>query len=223
MSEQERKGTFYPFATIGARTERGGRVTSGSGANVCGLAIACVGDIVTYSDASEAVIVDGAGAASVIEDRPAALVGSTLSNGDRIIETIWAELESGVFVSEGEGIPGLFDAGWTPPPREPAHRFAVRGATTARGGVLLEVTSNLEVHSTYRRAGRIGDWVQYQDGTLARIITGIGLPGDTAQAFAVVGSLLDNGDVITDSPHRKASTVTAYVPIDERGVALTRQ
>jgi uncharacterized Zn-binding protein involved in type VI secretion len=50
MSEQERKGKFYPFATIGARTERGGRITSGSGVKVCGLAIACVGDILGTGD-----------------------------------------------------------------------------------------------------------------------------------------------------------------------------
>ncbi len=84
MSDQQRKGTFYPFATIGARTERGGRVASGSGMKVCGLDVACVDDIVTYSDAREAVIMDGAGFAALIEDQPAALVGSLLDNVDMI-------------------------------------------------------------------------------------------------------------------------------------------
>ncbi|MFC0402524.1 PAAR domain-containing protein [Paraburkholderia rhizosphaerae] len=79
MSEQrQRKGAFYPFATIGARTERGGRVTSGAGVKVCGLPVACVGHIVTYNDASEAVIADGAGGTAVIDDRSAAVVGSVL-------------------------------------------------------------------------------------------------------------------------------------------------
>lgn len=223
MSEQKREGTFYPFATVGARTERGGRVTSGSGVKINGLAVARVGDIVTYADASEAVIMDGAGAAAVYDDRPAALVGSTLSNGDRIIDTIWAELEIGVFAPSNDNIPGLFDADWTPPLREPGFRFAVHGATTARGGVLLEVTSALEVQGIRRRAGRIGDFVHYRDGTRSRIVTGIGTPGDDSanSSFAMVGSMLDNGDVITDSPHREASSVHGYVPINDRGLALT--
>jgi hypothetical protein len=50
MSEQDRKGTLHRFATIGALTERGGRVTSGSGFVICGMPVACVGDVVTYAD-----------------------------------------------------------------------------------------------------------------------------------------------------------------------------
>ena len=170
MSDKQKpKGTKYAFATIGARTERGGRVTTGSGVKYCGLAIACVGDIVTYADGSEAVIMDGAGYASVIADRPAALVGSSLSNGDRIIETPWGHLDSGLFIQDGEEPVGLFDAEWVPPQRELPRRFAVRGSTTPRGGVLLEATSDWEVREVHRRAGRIGDFVQYRDGTRARI------------------------------------------------------
>jgi hypothetical protein len=45
--EQERKGTKFIFTTVGARAERGGCVTSGSGLRIGGLALACVGDIVT--------------------------------------------------------------------------------------------------------------------------------------------------------------------------------
>ncbi|CAB3752518.1 hypothetical protein [Paraburkholderia humisilvae] len=37
------------------------------------------------------------------------------------------------------------------------------------------------------------------------------------------GSVLDNGDVITDGPHREPRTSTIFVPVDEHGVALTRQ
>jgi hypothetical protein len=58
--QQERNGTKFVFATVGARTERGGCVTSGSDIRIGGLPLACVGDIVTYSDGSEAVIMDGA-------------------------------------------------------------------------------------------------------------------------------------------------------------------
>jgi len=64
---------FVIFATTGALTERGGRVPNGSKFHVAGLPIATVGSIVTYRDGGEAVIVDGAGCAFVIADRPAAI------------------------------------------------------------------------------------------------------------------------------------------------------
>jgi len=52
--------TTYPYATIGSLTARGGRVTLVTGgATVAGLGLARVGDVVTYPDGSEAVIVDG--------------------------------------------------------------------------------------------------------------------------------------------------------------------
>ncbi|CAB3802028.1 hypothetical protein LMG28614_05529 [Paraburkholderia ultramafica] len=220
MSKQEPKGTLHRFATVGALTERGGRVSTGYGSKICGLPIARVGDIVTYSDGSEAAIIDGAGYAAVFGDHPAALVGSRLTNGDRIIETPWGHLEMGVCVPDDEPVPGLFDANWTPPPRKPLDRFAVRGATTARGGIVREVSSLWEVERTHRKAASIGDFVEYQDGSRARIITGIGIPGNEQNRYAVVGSLLDNGDVITDSPHREPQTSTIFVPIDEHGAAL---
>ena len=223
MSEQESKGTHYHFATIGVLTERGGRVTTASTLTLCGLGIARVLDVVTYPDGSEAVIVDGAGYASTIDNRAAALVGSHLSNGDRIIETPWGELTKGLFIEDGKDVPGLFDANWTPPPSEPVARFAVFDATTARGGMLREVSSDWDVDGSRRKAGRIGDFVEYADGTRARIITGIGMPGNARLCFAIVGSLLDTGDVITDSPHREPRTSTIFVPIDEHGAALTRQ
>lgn len=219
--QQELKGTLHVFATIGARTERGGCVTSGSDTYIAGLALACVGHIVTYDDGSEAVITDGAGSAAVICGQPAALVGSSLSNGDQIISTIWSG--RGIFVEDGEEIEGLFDADWVPPPCKPSARFAVQGATTPRGGVLKRTTGTYEVRDVQQRAARIGDFIEYADGTRARIITGIGIPDNTNMAFAVVGSLLDNGDVINDSPHRDVRTSAIFVPVNEHGVELTRQ
>lgn len=121
--QQERKGTLHVFATIGARTERGGCVTSGSDFRICHLRVACVGDVVTYEDGSQAAIMDGAGAAMVFCGKPVALVGSSLSNGDRIASTVWGG--RGIFVEEGKDIEGIFDADWVPPPREPSARFAV--------------------------------------------------------------------------------------------------
>lgn len=144
MSEnKQRKGKFYSFVTVGALTERGGRVTSGGGGKICGLRVARVTDVVTYSDGSEAVIIDGAGFAAVMSDQPAALIGSRLSNGDLIISTPWEDQECGIFVHESKPIPGLFDPEWTPPPREAGSRFAVSGATTALGGVVRDVSSDL--------------------------------------------------------------------------------
>ncbi|WP_322061470.1 PAAR domain-containing protein [Paraburkholderia sp. J63] len=165
--QQERKGTHYRFATTAALTERGGRVSTASEFRLCGLGIARVGDVVTYPDGSEAVIVDGAGYAATIDNRAAALVGSHLSNGDRIIETPWGKLAKGLFIEEGTDVPGLFDANWTPPPREPLARFAISGATTARGGMVREVTGEWEVEGTHRKAAAIGDFVEYADGTRA--------------------------------------------------------
>ncbi|MDQ6960282.1 MAG: hypothetical protein Q9M27_04565, partial [Mariprofundaceae bacterium] len=84
-------------------------------------------------------------------------------------------------------------------------------------------TGTYEVRDVQQRAARIGDFIEYADGTRARIITGIGIPDNTNMAFAVVGSLLDNGDVINDSPHRDVRTSTIFVPVNEHGVELTRQ
>lgn len=210
------------FATIGARTERGGCVTSGSDFRMCNLRVACVGDVVTYEDGSQAVIMDGAGMAMVFCGKPVALVGSSLSNGDRIVSTIWTK--RGIFVEQGREIEGLFDADWTPPAREPSARFAVRGATTPRGGVLKQATGTYAVQDFHgMAAARLGDFIEYADGTRARIITGIGRPGVPNMAFGVVGSMLDNGDVINDSPHRDVRTSTIFVPVNEHGEAITRQ
>jgi hypothetical protein len=35
--------------------------------------------------------------------------------------------------------------------------------------------------------------------------------------------MLENGDVINDSPHRDVRTSTIFVPVDQHGVELTRQ
>jgi uncharacterized Zn-binding protein involved in type VI secretion len=204
--------TTYPYATIGSLTARGGRVTLVTGgATVAGLGLARVDDVVTYPDGSEAVIVDGAGFATVIENQPAALVGSSLSNGDRIVESL--QQGHGIVVRAGQTIEGLFDAGYVPPPAtDPTYRFAVEGATTRLGGVLREATGDFDVSGTHRKAASVGDFIEYEDGTRSQIVTGVGLPDTpTFCALAVVGSVLANGDVINDSPDRK-DHVVAFVP-----------
>ncbi|MEA3090499.1 MAG: hypothetical protein QOJ04_1841 [Caballeronia sp.] len=169
--------------------------------------------MVTYPDGSEAVIVDGAGFATVIENQPAALVGSRLSNnGDRIVESL--QQGHGIVVRAGQTIEALFDAGYVPPPAtDPTYRFAVEGATTRLGGVLREATGDFDVSGTHRKAASVGDFIEYEDGTRSQIVTGVGLPGAlTFRALAVVGSVLANGDVINDSPDRK-DHVVAFVPM----------
>src|ERR1700678_4371534 len=82
------KATHW-LATIGSPTEQGGRVTgASSGLKVAGLSVALIDDVVTYEDGSEAVIIDGSGDAASYRDKPFALVGSRLSNGDRIIASL---------------------------------------------------------------------------------------------------------------------------------------
>lgn len=98
--------------------------------------------------------------------------------------------------------------------------FATVGARTERGGC---VTSGSEVRIGGLPLACVGDFIDYADGTRARIITGIGMPGNPDMVYAVVGSLLDNGDVINDSPHRDVRTSTIFVPVNEHGVELTRQ
>lgn len=120
MSEQQKNETTHLFATIGALIERGGRVSCAtSGAEARGLALARVGDTVTYDDGREAVIIDGAGDAAVWEDKPLALVDSHLSNGDGIKETLQDFL--GITVGEGQPIRGLFDSAYVVPSVEASH------------------------------------------------------------------------------------------------------
>ncbi|MFM0130832.1 PAAR domain-containing protein [Paraburkholderia sediminicola] len=221
MKDKQSKEIKYLFATMGSLTERGGRVTTATGGgSYCGLGLACVGDVMTYADGSEAAIMDGAGFMCVMDGRPAALVGSSLSNGDRIVETLWKDAY--FTVPEGETIAGLFDSDYVPPPdTAQLWRFAVIGATTRRGGVLHEVTGTFEVRDTSRNAACTGDFIEYSDGTRAQIITGVGLPDSPHfKPLAVVGSMLDNGDVITDSPHRNGHA-TSFVPMYADVVAAT--
>lgn len=106
----------YPIATIGSRTSLGGRVvlarTAGDEA-YDDFRVACVGDRVRYPDGSESVIVSGAGYASTFADRPVALVGSHVANGDRIVTR--AQSIGEIVVMEGDAIPGLLEPGFGVP------------------------------------------------------------------------------------------------------------
>lgn len=104
----------YPIATVGSRTSRGGQVVLASNDQyVDDYRIACVGDRVRYPDGSESVITSGAGHASTIANRPIALVGSHVANGDRIVAR--AQSMGEIVVLEGEPVPGLLEPGYVPP------------------------------------------------------------------------------------------------------------
>lgn len=104
----------YPIATIGSRTIRGGQVVPASNEPFMDdYRVACVGDRVRYPDGSESVIVSGAGHASTFANRPIALVGSHVANGDRIVTR--AQSIGEIVVLEGEPVPGLLEPGYVPP------------------------------------------------------------------------------------------------------------
>jgi uncharacterized Zn-binding protein involved in type VI secretion len=104
----------YPIATIGSRTSRGGEVVLASNDQfVDDFRVACVGDRVRYPDGSESVITSGAGHASTFANRPIALVGSHVANGDRIVAR--AQSIGEIVVLEGDPVPGLLEPGYVPP------------------------------------------------------------------------------------------------------------
>jgi uncharacterized Zn-binding protein involved in type VI secretion len=121
MSEQNNNEMTYLFVTIGSPTKRGGHVTRVSAKfEYKGMMLALVGDIVTYDDGSEATITDGAGFAAAWEDKPFALVGSRLSNGDTITET--SQGGFGITVRSDKPVPGLFDPDYVLPLAEPVNK-----------------------------------------------------------------------------------------------------
>jgi len=103
----------YLIATIGSRTKRGGEVVMGKHERQADdYRVACVGDSVRYPDGSESVITSGAGLASTFADRPIALVGSHIANGDRIVAR--AQSMGEIVVMEGEVVAGLLEPGYLP-------------------------------------------------------------------------------------------------------------
>ena len=102
----------YALATLGSKTAQGGEVvTAFSKYMVEGHPVACVGDTVRYPDDSEAKIVSGAGSALRFSGQPAALVGSAIDNGDRIISSLQSAAEIREYLEDP--IPGLFQVGYS--------------------------------------------------------------------------------------------------------------
>lgn len=88
-------------------------------------------------------------------------------------------------------------------------RFATTGALTRNGGKIEKASANdsftLEDGSEVNRA-MVGDYVVYPNGTRAKIINGSGSVNTNGSgvSFALVGSKLDNGDMIISTPQDSA-------------------
>lgn len=109
----------YPVATGASFTERGGKVMATSPVYLREERLALVGDIVRYADGTQARIISGAGAASVLGDRQMAIVGSMLDNGDRIVGPVHHDVTFIQYANEAP-IEGLLDPAYMPKPNEGA-------------------------------------------------------------------------------------------------------
>ncbi|MEN9658189.1 MAG: hypothetical protein RL571_1654 [Pseudomonadota bacterium] len=97
----------YAGATVGSRTARGGVVKeNGFDFLLNGCSIARTGDLVEYPDGSVATIISGAGVACSFGDGSThALVGSHLSNGDIITDSLHYGIR--FFLREGDDVEGF--------------------------------------------------------------------------------------------------------------------
>lgn len=106
----------YAVATLGSRTKQGGTVQTASTGMFCGgdHRIARVGDEVRYPDGTVAHITSGAGFAAIFDGKPLAIVGSHISNGDEIMESLNNDFQ--ITIREGmPAVPGLLDPQYVPP------------------------------------------------------------------------------------------------------------
>ena len=103
-------------ATLGSRTVAGGTVRVASSQMYCSgeFRAARVGDEVHYPDGTIAPITSGAGFAAIDNGKPLAIVGSHLSNGERIVDTLNREFEI-VRYEDSPAIPGFLDPHYIPP------------------------------------------------------------------------------------------------------------
>lgn len=83
-------------------------------------------------------------------------------------------------------------------------RFATTGALTRDGGKIERASTNdsfILSDGTKGSHAMVGDYVIYPDVTRARIVSGSGSVATcNGVSYALVGSLLDNGDVIVSTP-----------------------
>lgn len=80
------------------------------------------------------------------------------------------------------------------------YRMAAEGSQTRNGGVVKHATGPVEFkleNGQQARVAKKGDFVVYPDGNKAQIITGAGKGNSNV---ALVGSYLNNGDEIINTP-----------------------
>ncbi|MDR6419392.1 putative Zn-binding protein involved in type VI secretion [Paraburkholderia phenoliruptrix] len=104
----------HAVATLGSRTKLGGTVRTATSATCFQeLPAARVGDEVHYPDGTVAHITSGAGFAAIDDGKPLAIVGSHVSNGDVIAESLQSSME--ILVLDGlPPIPGFLDPRFVP-------------------------------------------------------------------------------------------------------------
>ncbi|EMC7915400.1 TPA: PAAR domain-containing protein [Enterobacter kobei] len=99
--------SIFRFAVVGSITPNGGVIRNASaGSPTGGYKMARVGDKVVYTDGSEATIVSSTGGAHIMQGASAALVVSTIDNGDGIIST--PQSDSRLVFREGDTFPKGF-------------------------------------------------------------------------------------------------------------------
>ena len=88
-------------ATHGSKTKNGGLVkASALQSRIGGLPIALVGDDVIYADGTISKIISGAGKGCLINGQSAALVGSSLENGDEIVDSPNISVAINIFIGD---------------------------------------------------------------------------------------------------------------------------
>jgi len=104
----------HAVATLGSRTKLGGTVQTATSATCFNkLRASRVGDEVHYPDGTVAHITSGAGFAAIDDGKPLAIVGSHVSNGDVIAESLQSSME--ILVLDGlPPILGFLDPHFVP-------------------------------------------------------------------------------------------------------------
>ncbi|MGH8383024.1 hypothetical protein [Pseudomonas sp.] len=84
------------------------------------------------------------------------------------------------------------------------YRVAVQGSQSRDGGTIRHASSPLEItlqDGNVACVALVGDEVEYPDGSQARIVSGAGQHANwNDRGFALVGSVLSNGDEIINTP-----------------------
>ncbi len=89
-----------------------------------------------------------------------------------------------------------------------AYLIATEGSLTRNGGKVFSKYNGQQIKlddGTMLNVSRVGDEVRYPDGTTAKLANGAGNIPD--KSLALVGSSLDNGDVIISCPQNAGRRV----------------